>query len=48
MDIVEARRLLKSFNPSKKMSYKVNKMSDEAVYAMLNRLSQQVDLRNVA
>jgi hypothetical protein len=48
MDIREARGLLKSFNPSKKWAYRVNRMSDEAVYAMLNRLAQQVDMRNVA
>jgi hypothetical protein len=48
MDIVKARRLLKSFNPNRKWALKVSRMSDETVYAILERLAQQVDMRNVA
>jgi hypothetical protein len=49
MDIKEARRLLKSFNANGKWAARVNKMSDSAVYAMLDRLAQQKkDLRNIA
>lgn len=48
MDIVQARRILKSFNRSPKWARRVNKMTDETVLAILDRLAQQKDLRKIA
>jgi hypothetical protein len=48
INAVEARRILKSFNQSPKWARRVNKMTDETVFAYLDNLAQQKDLRKIA
>jgi hypothetical protein len=48
MDIMEARRILKSFYASRTWVMRVNKMDDKTVLTYLNNLKQQRNLRKSA